>query len=304
MELKVLVDISRELVDKHVKRSSGYFYKNIFDEYDPDTFATLLHKVHMILCLTIDENKRSSKYNLYNEFFVENLSNKIIEELYIKCLQNKKDLVENYIDYLSEMLKTFIKLNNDVLKNILIELSKDCHLFDKMNDILLENKYVNRSPIRNIHEMFIEDDNLETIKYYIYEKEIVKNDSENLIDMDSKYDIKNIFDFLNITTLYKSSHDGKKCLENRCKDDTDKLYGVIRYYNSDKDVSFKFLNTTHDFEYAKLLAKKYAIEEFGDNIVNNIIWPYVNINTRAQYTKMYDYKANVYAVIELPKELD
>ena len=301
MDIDTLVNISREYIDNLVKRSPDYFYKNPFDELEPYSFAILLHKMHMILYLSVDSEKKSSKYNLYNELFIKNLSNRIIEELYIRCLKNKKDYLEDYIDYLSEMLKVFIKLDNDILKNIFVELSKECYLFNKISDILLENANKKRSPIRTIQEIFEEDDDIEMIKYHIYEKEIKFEDITSIINFDMK-DIKLVFDFLNITNLYELKHNGEKCLKDRCQKYIPKLLAVIKYYNSKKNVSIEFLNVTKDFEYAQILAKTYAKEEYGNEIVTKVDQQLVEIETRLQYTIGNGYNTNVYAIVELPRE--
>lgn len=317
MDINILENISREFIDKFVKRDSSYVYKVPTDTLNPYEFGDIINRIYMILYLSTDIENKDSKYNKYCDNFVENLSAKINEELYIKCMRNNNKNINDYVKYLRDVLSYLIIVKNNALINIFNKFKQyECSLFYEINDLLEIVEKHSLSPVKMRSDAFKDIDDIETIKYYIYETEIMKRDVKPLkID-----DIKLIFNYLNISVLYKSQHNTKKCMDRICKSlkssidselisdisdisdasiNESSLFGVIKYKNSNKNVSFEFVSIADNIEKAKKLAKKYANNDFNQPLVDKVKKQIVNIETIVQYTIKDGYNKNVYAVIAL-----
>jgi hypothetical protein len=167
----------------------------------------------MILYISIDTENKNSKYNKYCDNFIANLSTKLIEELYIKCLRGKNKEMNDYIDYLVKVLKRLIELKSDALMEVFIDLGDDCALLKEINDLLLDTPDEPMSPIKPAKQAFKDFDDIEDIKYYIYEVEIKDADIPTI----EVEDIKLVFDYLNFSVLYKLQHKGgEECIKKKC----------------------------------------------------------------------------------------
>lgn len=207
-----LVNISRYYLDNNVKRSSGYiFYINPL-KLSPVTFANIIHRICMILYLSIDTENKDSIYNKYYENFLSNLSVKLIEELYIKCLRGKDKDIEDYVEYLTLVINRLIELKSDALMEIFQEFGSNCSLLKKINDALMNAPNEAMSPVKSLKQAFKDFDNIDLVKYYIYKTDI-QNAEIPKIEVE---DIKLMFDYLNISILYKLQHHGENCIKKKC----------------------------------------------------------------------------------------
>ena len=80
------------------------------------------------------------------------------------------------------------------------------------------------------------------------------------------------------------------------------MYGVVKYLNYRKEVSFEIIKTFSNLCQAKYCAFDYAVEEFGeDNISEGVIHSYVWINNVSEiYTTENGYDQYVFTVINIP----
>jgi hypothetical protein len=80
------------------------------------------------------------------------------------------------------------------------------------------------------------------------------------------------------------------------------MYGVVKYLNYRKEVSFEIIKTFSNLCQAKSCAFDYAVEEFGeDNISEGVIHSYVWINNVSEiYTTENGYDQYVFTVINIP----
>ena len=78
------------------------------------------------------------------------------------------------------------------------------------------------------------------------------------------------------------------------------MYGVIRYYNSRLNVSFKIIKLCIEYIEAKEYAFELAEEDYGVRVVERVIENYIEIYDEIiSYTTGNGYNKNVYSVIEI-----
>lgn len=212
--MEKLINTSRIYIDDNIKRSSEYlFYKNPIRTLSPVTFADIIHRIYMMLYLCIDTENKNSKYNKYCNNFISNLSTKLLEELYIRCLKGKGEEIDEYIDYLAKVIRRLVQLKNDALMEVFGEFASSCTLFLDINYALMETPDVPMSPVKTITQAFKDLDNIDMVKYYIYETEILYS---NITKIEIE-DIKLVFGYLNIPVLYKLHHqNGEGCIKKKC----------------------------------------------------------------------------------------
>ena len=78
------------------------------------------------------------------------------------------------------------------------------------------------------------------------------------------------------------------------------MFIVIEYYNSRRNTKLILLNTVTTFEEANNLAKKYACDKYGDEVVNSVEEPYITLDIMTEYTYGDGYEKIVYGVLRLP----
>lgn len=214
--MDILVNKARSYIDQNINRSPDYFsYRTPINELSPELFAEILRRMYMILYLTIDEYDKDSIYNQYCENFIENLSIKLIEELYIRCLRGDDKKMSDYIDYLEKVIKHLIHMKSDPLMEVFVNFGMNCQMFEKISNALMSAPDERMSPIKTVSQAFNDLDDIEDVKYYIYKTEIKDGYESNLR---LRYeDIRLVFDYLNIPTDYKLNHHGESCIQKKCE---------------------------------------------------------------------------------------
>ena len=213
-----LINISRIYIDDNIQRSSEYiFYKNPIKILSPVTFANIIHRIYMMLYLCIDTENKNSKYNKYCSNFISNLSTKLLEELYIRCLKGKSEEINDYTEYLVKVIHRLVQLKSDALMEVFMEFASTCYLLKNINNALMETPNEQMSPVKTITQAFKDLDNIDIVKYYIYETEIA-NSNISKIEVE---DIKLVFGYLNIPILYNLHHrqQGEDCIKKKCGND-------------------------------------------------------------------------------------
>jgi len=78
------------------------------------------------------------------------------------------------------------------------------------------------------------------------------------------------------------------------------MYGVLRYYNSRLNVSFKILKICIEYKEAKEYAFEKAEDDYGIRVVERVIENYIDIYDEIiSFTTGNGYNKNVYSVIEI-----
>lgn len=211
--MELLVNTARLYIDNNIQRSSEYLiYKNPIQVLSPVEFANIIHRIYMILYLSIDIEDKDSIYNIYCDNFMQNLSTKLIEELYIRCLKDNKKNMDDYIDYIVKVVERLIELKSEALMTVFIEFGINCPILDKVYNALIKTPDTRMSPVKPIKEAFADFDDIEDVKYYIYKTDIKEVDIPKI-----RYeDIRLVFDYLNIPVIYQLHHHGENCIKKKC----------------------------------------------------------------------------------------
>lgn len=179
---------------------------------------------------------------------------------------------EKYKNYVSDMIKKFIKENKDLSKRVhLKEYVYHGHLGTEKNDI-----YCREKSVREINELHEKDDKAKFIYMYKVDQDDIIDVStiESLIDTLNSEESKNISVVYPIKFLFKDRKNNEYTLE-----EIDKDRDVIVIKNKEKvkyeitrlDDAFlcEPVNTSIDANFCKLLFSKKFLSAVVDNPINH-----------------------------------